>query len=112
VLCATNSEEIVEHLFLDCDLAKACWSLIGITNNDYSSPSQVFEDFRRQLSVPFFMEIIIIMSWSIWNLRNDEDLQGNLSAAPLGAKKKYFPHILSWLEQRLCDLLNFNFFVS
>jgi hypothetical protein len=26
---------------------------------------------RRDLRVPFFMEIIILMSWSIWKSRND-----------------------------------------
>jgi len=71
VLCAGNAEETLEHLFLDYGLAVACWDLIGVTVNSYASPSQVFEDFRRQLGVPFFIEIIIIMRWSIWTFRND-----------------------------------------
>jgi len=32
---------------------------------------QVLEDFKAQLNVPFFIEIIIVLSWSIWTIRND-----------------------------------------
>jgi hypothetical protein len=103
----------LEHSFLECDLAKACWNLIGVKVNDSNDPYHIFEDFRRQLRVPFFMEIIIIMSWSIWMLRNDVIFKGipagNLRGLEIfkatfkqllwRAKKKYFPSIVSWLEQ-------------
>ena len=62
VLCADNTEETLEHLFLECDLARACWNLVGVAVGNYNDPLPIFEDFRRQLGVPFFMEIIIIMS--------------------------------------------------
>lgn len=112
VLCA-NDSETVEHLFLDCGLAKACWSLIGVIVNNSINPFQIFEDFRRQLNVPFFMEIIIIMSWRIWAIRNDAIFRRIPASSSRcleifrltfcwllwRAKKKYFPHIKLWLKQ-------------
>jgi hypothetical protein len=39
-------------------------------------PFQILEAFRAQFSVPFFMEIIIIMCWSIWTVRNNLIFRG------------------------------------
>lgn len=113
VLCALDTEETLERLFLEYDMAIVCWDLIGMAVNNYSDPFQVFDDLRRQLGVSFFMEIIIIMSWSIWTLRNDVIFRGIPASSLRGleifkfnfrqllwrAKKKFFPHIVSWLEQ-------------
>jgi hypothetical protein len=33
-------------------------------------PERAVRHFKRSLGVPFSMEIIIVMSWSIWNERN------------------------------------------
>ena len=77
------------------------------------NPYQNFEDFRMQLNVPFFMEIIIVMSWSIWAIKNDVVFRGipasslrcsqifkhTFSLLLWRAKKKYFPSIELWLEQ-------------
>ena len=113
MLCAHNLEETVDHLFLDCEMARECWGLIGLTVNNPLNPYQNFEDFIMQLNVPFFMEIIIVMSWSIWAIRNDVILRG-IPASSLRCsqifkhtfglllwrvKKKYFPSIELWLEQ-------------
>ena len=42
----------------------------------YPNPYKIFEDFRVQLNVPFLMEIVIIMCWSIWAVRNDVIFRG------------------------------------
>jgi hypothetical protein len=34
-------------------------------------PFDVLISFRQQLNLSFFMDVIIIMSWSIWMARND-----------------------------------------
>jgi hypothetical protein len=113
VLCNQNIEETVEHLFLDCKLAKACWGKIGLTVDSSLNPLQIFQSFRLQLGVAFFMEVIIVMSWSIWTLRNNVIFRGIPASTLRGAeifkdifglllwraKKKYFPAISSWLEQ-------------
>jgi len=63
----------------------------------------------------FYMEIIILMSWSIWVSRNDHIFQGIQPSIPNcraifkkefslvihRAKKKYFPLIEEWLEHQL-----------
>jgi hypothetical protein len=30
VLCASQEEETLVHLFLDCPFAQACWDLLGL----------------------------------------------------------------------------------
>lgn len=62
VLCNNNLEETFDHLFIHCDLVRLCWGLLGLMINSSHSSFQNFENFRRQLNVPFFMEIIIIMT--------------------------------------------------
>jgi len=112
VLCVDNSEETVEHLLFKCMFAKACWYKLGLTVDDSLNPFQVLESFRVQLAVPFSMEILIIMSWSIWTIRNDVIFRGIQESSQRcletfkrifglllwRAKKKYFPLIELWLE--------------
>jgi hypothetical protein len=64
-------EETVAHLFLQCDFAKACWNLVGLNIPHLQDPFQILEDLRAQLNVLFFMEIIIILCWSIWTSTNN-----------------------------------------
>lgn len=113
VLCSLSCEETVDHLFLECDFAKACWGLLGLTVISSPSPIQRFQCFRSQIGEAFFMEIIILMCWSIWAVRNDVIFKGlevsalrclfifkNLFKLLLWrAKQAYFPAINLWLEQ-------------
>jgi hypothetical protein len=39
-------------------------------------PFAVISSFRDQLNVFFFMDVLIIMSWSIWMARNDFIFRG------------------------------------
>lgn len=124
VLCSLSSKEIVQHLFLECEMAKACWNLFAITIDLSLDPLQIFESFRMQLNVSFFMEVIIIMCWSIWTIRNDVIFRGmpacvqrylDIFRRTFGfllwrAKKKYFPAIELWLELLLC-LFSFSLFL-
>jgi hypothetical protein len=112
-LCEDVVEETVEHLFLHCDFARACWQLIVLTVPQSLGPFQILESFKAQLNVPFFMEVIIIMCWSIWAVRNNLIFRGQEATSQgckhvfrnvfglviLCAKKKYFPRISSWLDQ-------------
>jgi len=73
---------------------------------------QNIESFRVQLQVPFFMEIIILMGWSIWKARNGlifnqvqhsvEDtkraFKSEFALILLRAKRSYFPSIEQWLN--------------
>jgi len=113
VLCSLSSEETVNHLFLECDLAKACWSLIGLTISSEPDPFRRFQSLKLQLRVKFFMEVITIMCRSIWTVRNDVIFRGIEASSLRGleifkhtfrrllwrAKKNYFPEIELSLEQ-------------
>lgn len=76
VLCMTASEESLEHLFLQCHLAQQCWNLLNIYVSDHHDPLASLESFKVQLNVPFFMDIIIIMCWSIWMAHDDLIFRG------------------------------------
>jgi hypothetical protein len=64
-------DESLAHLFLVCPFAIQCWAWINVQVDQSLSPFQILESFKAQLQVPFFMEIIILMSWAIWKIRND-----------------------------------------
>ncbi|KAF8683915.1 hypothetical protein HU200_044861 [Digitaria exilis] len=63
------------HLFLECQFAQDCWNMLHIQVTD-AEPLQTLRAFEEQLSVPFPMYIIIIMSWCIWMARNDLIFKG------------------------------------
>jgi hypothetical protein len=70
VLCHSVTEETLVHLFIDGPFAQACWNLFHLVISPVE-PLDVLVFFKHQLNVPFAMDVIIIMSWSIWMERND-----------------------------------------
>nr|TKW31488.1 hypothetical protein SEVIR_2G109000v2 [Setaria viridis] len=71
VLCHYNKIKTLFHLLLECPFAQDCWIHLGLYANLQLDPFSIMNIFKTQLQVPFFMEIIIIMSWCIWMARND-----------------------------------------
>jgi hypothetical protein len=69
-LCMLQKEEGIRHLFFRCAFAKNCWATIGVVIPSWLRPDIATRHLRRKLSVPFAMEIIITMCWSIWLERN------------------------------------------
>lgn len=61
VLCTASVEESLTHLFLECPFAIQCWDWINLHINHQLDPFQIFQSFKTQLHVSFFMEIIIVM---------------------------------------------------
>jgi hypothetical protein len=53
-LCSCQDDETVEHLFLSCPFAVACWSSIGLQVNSAQGPFAALEDLRHQIALPFF----------------------------------------------------------
>jgi hypothetical protein len=41
-----------------------------------SDPCLIVDNLKAQLGLPFFMEIIVTMCWSIWMMRNDAIFKG------------------------------------
>jgi hypothetical protein len=69
VLCQLQLEETLEHLLLCCPFASNCWNLLQLTI-PAGEPFQVLQSVKTRLNVSFFMDVIIIMSWTIWMARN------------------------------------------
>jgi hypothetical protein len=70
-LCSLQKLESVAHLFLRCNFAKACWQAIGASVPTTRTVPQILNLIRQKLGVSFFMEIIFLVTWSIWTTRND-----------------------------------------
>ena len=112
VLCAYNVEEDMIHLLFQCPFALACWDTLHLIVPNTSDSGSITENFRAQLQLPFFMEIIITMCWSIWTMRNDIIFRGiphsvqrckmvfkkEFALVIVRAKAAFHPNIDSWLE--------------
>lgn len=82
VLCGTNSEKTLQHLFITCPFAQDCWNLLHLIVQ-FGDPFLCLVSFRNQLAISFSMGIIILMSWCIWMERNDfifKGIQPNLNS--------------------------------
>nr|TKW33264.1 hypothetical protein SEVIR_2G222200v2 [Setaria viridis] len=71
VLCTHDKEETLFHLLLECPFAQVCRINLGLFIDLQQQPYDILSSFNNQLQVPFFMKIIVIMSWCIWMARND-----------------------------------------
>jgi hypothetical protein len=85
-------------LFLDCPFSTR-WAWLQIQIDSSLEPFQIIESFRDQLRVPFFMEVIILMCWTIWRARNGmifRKMGPNLSSS-----KEHFKEELQTLAWQL-----------
>ena len=71
VLCHLDTEESLNHLFLECPFALSCWNMLGLAHLIQDNLIDSVFLFRTQIHKPFFMEIIIAMFWVIWAARNN-----------------------------------------
>jgi hypothetical protein len=88
------------------------WDTLHLIVPITSDPSVITESFRVQLQLPFFMEIVITMCWSIWMMRNDlifnnishsvqrckSVFRKEFALVILRAKTKFQPQIDLWLD--------------
>ena len=110
VLCNSSVEETLTHLLLECNFAQQCWAILNLQVDLDADPFQILQQFKDQLGVPFFMEIIILMSWALWITRNDlifrqinpavhltlATFKTEMKMLLLRAKQSYFPEIETW----------------
>nr|TKW23654.1 hypothetical protein SEVIR_3G000900v2 [Setaria viridis] len=115
VLCQHNNEETLFHLLLHCPFAQECWINISLFANLTDEPYTILTSFKTQLHVPFFMEIIVLMSWCIWMERNDWIFRGITPSVQdamlrfkiiftqvvLRVKEAWKQPMLEWLEHSL-----------
>jgi hypothetical protein len=69
-LCLFQREEKIRHLFFSYPFAKNCWNALGINPLTWLNIDRSTKSIKRQLHVPFAMDIIVIMCWRIWTKRN------------------------------------------
>jgi hypothetical protein len=70
VLCSSNVEETLQHLFFECSFSKWCWRFVNVHWNTNLTPHNMIINSRRQFNSKIFIEIIMIVGWSIWCHRN------------------------------------------
>lgn len=112
VLCMGSVEESLYHLFLGCPFVIQCWAWINIQVDTSLDPFQNLQNFKDQLQVPFFMEIVIIMCWIIWKARNDwifRQVIPNLQASKVFFREEL--HMLS-LRMKRRHLMEFNQWIT
>jgi hypothetical protein len=61
----------VNHLFWNCPFAQECWALVNIETIQEGTIFQNITTAKDQLHNQFFMVLIILMSWTIWKVRNE-----------------------------------------
>jgi hypothetical protein len=70
VLCHNDREETVEHLFFTCPSSVTRWFALGISWNEDANIHEKLHLAPLDFMYPFFMEIVMIGAWCIWNERN------------------------------------------
>jgi hypothetical protein len=64
-----------------------CWQKLGIQWNGLLNIYDKVLEAERQSSHPFFMEIVMIALWEIWNLRNFKFFDGGAPSIRLWVRK-------------------------
>jgi len=113
ILCSHIIEESLPHLFL-APFAAQCWNTLYLQTRGLIDWFDILDSFRRrQLAVPFFLKILIGMSWAILFVRNDHIFKHR--HVSLGRRKKIFkdefvglrPSLSSWLDKIMCNSPHF-----
>jgi hypothetical protein len=108
-----REEESLEHLFQTCPFANECWDNVCPQRCKNLSLIDSIKDIKDKLQVPFSMEIIILASWSIWIVRNNNVFNNQrprfacwkaiyneeLRLLKDKIKNKYRDQFNSWLEE-------------
>jgi hypothetical protein len=73
VLCHTNTDETLLHLFFECTSSESRWFAIGINwnLNLQGDVIQMLIEQKQQFVGPYFMDLFMIAAWCIWKERND-----------------------------------------
>jgi hypothetical protein len=105
--CATlqcNQEETLAHIFWSCPFAQQCWAFVCPQVSNQQSVLEAFYDIMDTLNLPFAVEIIMIVAWVIWIIRNRkifEDQDPSISAWKIVFKQVL--HLLSYRMKKKCD---------
>ena len=70
VLCNAEDMEDMTHLLFTCPLSQGFWWTIGFEWNSDLDIHNMVMDANHRYKIRYFMEIVILGCWSIWNQRN------------------------------------------
>ncbi|WVZ51719.1 hypothetical protein U9M48_002834, partial [Paspalum notatum var. saurae] len=76
VFCGDSVEETFHHLFIECPFCQDCWQQLHLVFDPSEEHMEIFNSLKVQLNVPFFMKIIVLQCWAIWNERNNFIFRG------------------------------------
>lgn len=114
-MCQDSLEETMEHLFLGCPFAAACWYQIGIVIQSQDNIFNTIQQLKDQTHPQFFMIVAILMCWCIWTARNDlifngrsqspevvkANFQKELKILTLRAKARFVTTFDLWIQNLL-----------
>lgn len=114
VLCNGDIEKVFITCFCNVRLGKLVGNLLHLEISDPTDLHNSLESLKVQLNVPFFMDVIILLSWSIWMARNDlifrniqpslqnvKDFFQEFALVILRAKKNAPTLMSSWIDTTL-----------
>jgi len=86
--CFCSSEESIQHLFFECQVAKLMWNTLFFAFGIYppSCVDDLFGSWRRSFPPKFQKAILIGASafcWAIWISRNDVIFKNSITNSPL-----------------------------
>ena len=112
VFCNSLTEERLEHLFLECPFTAICWDLIRVVIPLQSTILDIFSQIKVQLASPFAMDAIVLLTWAIWNVRNELIFNGvqisvsscqriflkEISLLQHRVKPAFLPQFTAWIQ--------------
>lgn len=106
-LCSQGIEETSGHLFFSCPFAQQCWGFFNLMVSPSSIVSDNFSALKNQIQSQFFMEMIILICWTIWLARNE--LIFNARQISLSECKRFFVTEIKLLSLRVKPSLSSSF---
>ena len=71
-MCQHGVEETIEHLFFKCPFGINCWAKFQVFwDHRLMDKLELVAEAKRRYRKPMFMEIFMVVAWSIWKERND-----------------------------------------
>src|SRR6266540_3643166 len=70
VLCVAHAYEERFHLFFTCNFSQRIWNYLQIDWSLGDDIQSATSAARREFGMPFFTEVVILVYWHIWKLRN------------------------------------------
>jgi hypothetical protein len=112
VMCNLGSEEDIFHHFFDCLFATSCWQTLQMLWPDDQDIHAKLSYGRTHSASGFFIEIFLVATWELWNLRNNKifnkwygrsrlwiaNFKKQVLFQLLRVKAIYHPHIVQWLD--------------